>query len=321
MTMTDEPKAPSREFHEAFARHRSELLRHCYRMLGSFADAEEAVQEVLLKAWRARETYAGEAPLLHWLMRIATNTCLNALTRGAPRGWPQLEREAAAVGTPIEALEAAHWVTPAPDAQLFPDPAEAAEIRESVAMAFIALLQRLPPRQRAVLLLKDVVGWSAEEIAATLDLTLPSVSSALHRARETVAARPRGRLADPPDDVLRDYVRSWEERDLETLVALLKKDVVLAMPPHATWFQGADDLRRFFETARFAAFWSRGLRLSHTRANGLPALAFYAGDPDGAQRLHSIQVMRFEDGKLAEAVQFIGPHYLRGFGLPGEIAR
>jgi RNA polymerase sigma-70 factor (ECF subfamily) len=319
MSTPDIAKPPSSEFTEAFVRHRPDLLRHCYRMLGSFADAEEVVQEVLLKAWRARETYAGDAPMLHWLMRIATNTCLNQLTRGQARGLPQLEHAAAAAGTPIESLEASHWVSPAPDSRLFPDPAEAAETRESVAIAFIALLQRLPPKQRAVLLLKDVVGWSSEEIAAALELTVSSVSSALLRAREGVAARPRGKVEDPPDEVLRNYIRSWQERDLDALVALLKEDVVLAMPPHATWFQGAESLRRFFATPRFASFWSRGLRLSVTRANGLPALAFYARDPDGLHRLHSIQVVRFEQGQLAEAVQFIGATYLRGFDLANEL--
>jgi RNA polymerase sigma-70 factor (ECF subfamily) len=319
MTTPEIGKAPSSEFTEAFVRHRPDLLRHCYRMLGSFADAEEVVQEVLLKAWRARDSYAADAPLLHWLMRIATNTCLNQLTRGHSRALPQLERGPASVDAAIETLEASHWVTPAPDAQLFPDPAAAAETRESVAIAFIALLQRLPPKQRAVLLLKDVVGWSSEEIAAALELTVSSVSSALHRARETVAARPRGPVPDPPEDVLRNYVRSWEERDLETLVALLKEDVILAMPPHAIWFQGAENLRRFFAAPRFDSFWSRGLRVAHTRANGLPALVFYAGGPDGVHRLHSMHVMRFEQNRLAEAVNFIGADYLHGFDLPSQL--
>src|SRR5262249_3567470 len=161
-----------------------------------------------MRAWRSRDTYAGDAPLLHWLMRIATNACLNALTRGRPRALPQLEGDP---GAPLVEHEAAAWVTPAPDAQLCPDPARAAEAGEQVAMAFIALLQRLPPKQRAVLLLKDVVGWAAEEIASVLDLTLPSVNSALHRARQTVAASaPRDAHEDPPPEVLSAYLRSWE---------------------------------------------------------------------------------------------------------------
>jgi RNA polymerase sigma-70 factor (ECF subfamily) len=318
MSMTAEGGAPTDEFREAFAKHRPELLRHCYRMLGAFADAEDLVQDVLLRAWRARATYAGDAPLGHWLMRIATNACLNELARGRRRELPQLDR---APGAPLEELEAATWVTPAPDAALYSDPGEAAEAREQVALAFIALLQRLPPRQRAALLLKDVVGWSAEEIAAALALTVSSVNSALHRARETVAARPRPSPEEPTAEVLRDYVRSWEARDLEALVARLRSDVVFAMPPHATWYRGADAVRRFLETPRFMAFWSRGLRALPTRANGLPALAWYVPDPDGSDRLHSLHVMRFVDGALAEATNFIGAAYLRGFDLPARLQR
>src|SRR5215471_15854735 len=152
--MTPVKETPSAEFRGSFAKHRPDLLRHCYRMLGSFADAEDMVQDVLLKAWRARQTYAADAPLLHWLMRIATNACLTALVRRHARGLPQLDRDPVEVGTPIEELEAATWVTPAPAAQLFPGPDRAAAAREDVAIAFIALLPRLPPNQRAVLLLK-----------------------------------------------------------------------------------------------------------------------------------------------------------------------
>jgi RNA polymerase sigma-70 factor (ECF subfamily) len=313
--------APPAEFRDAFARHRPDLLRHCYRMLGSFADAEDLVQDVLLRAWRARATYAGDAPLAHWLMRIATNTCLTALTRGRRRELPQLDREP---GHPLEELEAASWITPAPDARLFvhpfADPATAAEAREEVALAFIALLQRLPPRQRAVLLLKDVVGWSSEEIAQALELTLSAVSSALHRARETVAARPRGPIADPPPEALRDYVRAWETRDLDALVARLKDDVVFSMPPHATWLRGRDALSAFLQRPPFSVRWARGLRATPTRANGLPAVVWYAPADDGAWRLHSLQVMRFEGGEVAEATNFVGAVYLQGFDAPLVLA-
>src|SRR5262249_52538283 len=152
------------------------------------------------------------------------------------------------------------------------DPARAAEAREQVALAFIALLQRLPPKQRAVLLLKDVVGWPAEEIASALDLTVSSVNSALHRARETVAAGAvderelHAAHEEPPPEVLAAYLRSWETRDVDTLVALLRNDVVFAMPPHATWFRGADAVRTFLVTPRFGTFWTRRLRITQTRA-------------------------------------------------------
>ena len=193
------------------------------------------------------------------------------------------------------------------------------EAREEVALAFIALLQRLPPRQRAVLLLKDVVGWSVEEISSALDLTVASATSALHRARDTVADRPRGRVEDPPPEVLGAYLRSWETRDLDALVSLLRKDIVFAMPPHSVWFRGAAAVRAFLQPPRFAALWARGLRTLPTRANGLPALVWYAAAPPGPHRLHSIHVMRFEDGALAEATNFIGPSYLVGFDLPATL--
>jgi RNA polymerase sigma-70 factor (ECF subfamily) len=307
----DNPSTPV--LGEAFAEHRPALLRHCYRMLGSFEEAEDVVQEVLLRGWRSRDTYAGDAPLGHWLMRIATNACLNVLTRSRPRVLPQLDVQP---GAPLAELEAATWVTPAPDARLYPDPARATEAREEVALAFIALLQRLPPKQRATLLLKDVVGWSAEEIAASLELTVSSVNSALHRARETVVARPRGPIEDPAPELLAAYLRSWEARDLDALVALLRHDVVFAMPPHAAWFRGADAVRAFLQRPPFSDRWARGLRAAPTRANGLPALAWYSPDDAGVQRLHSIQVVRFQDGRAAEVTSFIGARYLHGFGLP-----
>jgi RNA polymerase sigma-70 factor (ECF subfamily) len=275
----------------------------------------------MLRAWRSRDTYAGDAPIGHWLMRITTNACLNALTRGHRRRLPQLEREPAPEWTASEELEAATWVTPAPDERLFPDPAEAAEAREQVALAFIALLQRLPPKQRAALLLKDVVGWAAEDIAATLDLSVAAVNSALHRARETIAARPRAPADEPSPAVLAAYVRSWETRDVASLVALLRQDVIFSMPPHAIWLRGPVAIRGLLASPRFSAFWARGLRAVHTRANGLPALAWYwGGHEDGVSRLHSIHVMRFENAALAEATNFIGPSYLHGFNLPATIA-
>jgi RNA polymerase sigma-70 factor (ECF subfamily) len=309
---------PSLEFREAFAQHRPELLRHCYRMMGSFADAEDVVQDVLLKAWRARESYVPEAPIVHWLMRIATTTSLTALAGRGKRGLPQLDGARLEIGGQIEELEATSWVAPAPDAQLFRGPAEAAEARESVAIAFIALLQRLPPKQRAVLLLKDVVGWSSEEIASALELSISSVNSALHRARETMAARPPVRSTEPPPELLQRYVRSWEAHDLDSLVALLKSDVVLAMPPISCWVEGADAVRRFFQLPRFEAGWSKGFLGSLTRANGLPAIAWYAPGPDGTFQHHRLELVRFVEGSIAESIHFIGPHYLRGFDIPAE---
>jgi RNA polymerase sigma-70 factor, ECF subfamily len=307
------------DFPEEFTAHRSGLLRHCYRMLGSYADAEDLVQDVLLRAWRSRDTYAGEVPLEHWLFRIATNACLNEFARRKRRGLPQLDRAPASPTDPLEAVDAADWLTPAPDAKLFEGPARALETRESVALAFLALLQKLPPRQRAVLLLKDVLGWPAEEIATTLELSLGSVNSALHRARETVATGALAPTEDPPPEVLRAYVRSWEERDIHGLVSLLREDVVFAMPPYANWLHGADAVARFAEVPPLAKSWAKGFRLVETRANGQTALVIYrpAGD---AYRPTDIQLVRFVDGRLAEATTFFGAGNLRGFVVPDHIA-
>jgi RNA polymerase sigma-70 factor (ECF subfamily) len=307
------------DFPDDFLVQRPALLRHCYRMLGSFADAEDLVQDVLLRAWRARDTYAGEVPVAHWLFRIATNACLNELARRKRRGLPHLDRAPAHPTDPLEAVEASEWLTPAPDAALFEGPARALETRESVALAFLALLQQLPPRQRAVLLLKDVVGWSAEEVATALDLTLGSVNSALHRARETMAERTFAPPPDPPPEVLRAYIRSWEAHDIEGLVSLLRDDVVFAMPPNANWLRGGEAVARFTGTPLLAASWAKGFRLVETRANGQTAVVFYRPAGDG-YRPTDVQLVRFVDGRLAEAVSFLGPAYVRGFDVPDRLA-
>jgi RNA polymerase sigma-70 factor (ECF subfamily) len=306
----------SADFANAFREHRADLLRHCYRMVGCFADAEDLVQETLLRAWRSRSTYAGDAPLRHWLMRIATNACLNVLERQRRRYLPQHDVDAVAAGMPLKELETAHWITPAPDAQLFSTLDTANEMREQVSLAFVALLQRLPAKQRAALLLKDVIGFTAQEIAEALELTVSSVNSALHRAKETMAAVPSKSLVDPPADVLHKYLQCWEEHDLDGLIALMRHDITFAMPPFANWFRGADAIRSFLESPRFTAFWSRGLAAFTTRANGLPAFAWYARASDGAWRVHSLHVMRFEATTLVEVTNFIGAYYFSRFNLP-----
>jgi RNA polymerase sigma-70 factor (ECF subfamily) len=288
------------------AEYRPALLRHCYRMLGSFADAEDLVQDVLVNALRARDSYAGDAPLGHWLMRIATNACLNELARRKRRGWPALERPPADGLAAFEMLELTDWITPAPDA-----PLGTLEARESVALAFIALLQRLPPRQRAALLLKDVVGWTADEIAVALELTVSSVNSALHRARETIAMPAAPATREPAPEQVRAYIRSWEEHDVDGLLALLRDDITFAMPPYASWFQGRAQLERFLRGPVFTARWAGGFRVEATHANGVAGFAFY----HGGQR-SSLQVVRFADGGIAEIAAFLGPSYFRGFEVP-----
>ncbi len=295
-------------------------MRHCYRMLGSFADAEDLVQDTFERAWKARDSFSGNAPMERWLFTIATNACLNVLAKKRPLVLPQLESDAAGSDFVLEETEQSKWITPAPDARLFANPAEAVASRENVALAFIALLQRLPPRQRAALLMKDVLGWPAEDIAEALELSVPSVNSALHRARETMvgAASPAD---EPAPETLHEYVRAWEARDLDALVSLFRKDVVLAMPPYATWLRGSEAVAQFFQTPRFWALWSSGFRVALTRANGLPALAFYRKGDEGAHGRHALMVTRFLGGLLAEATVFIGSTYFAGFDVPQILDR
>jgi RNA polymerase sigma-70 factor, ECF subfamily len=306
----------SGDFEAAFIEHRPALLRHCYRMVGSHAEAEDLVQDTLERAFRARASYRGEAPLKRWLFTIATNTCLNALARRKRLLLPQLEGEPAGRDFTLGELEPELFVAPAPDARLFPDPEELSESRESVALAFVALLQRVPPKQRAALLMKDVLGWSADEIADALELTVSSVNSALHRSRAAIA-REKAAIEEPTPETLRSFVRAWETRDLDGLVALLHEDVVLAMPPYQAWFRGVESVVGFLQSPRFSAWWARGLRLLETRANGLPAFAFYGraeGDETLVQR--SIMVARFHARRAAELTVFVGRGYFPSFDLP-----
>lgn len=305
------------DLEQAFAQHRASLLRHCYRMTGSYADAEDVVQEAFTRAWAARASYAGRATAARWLQAIATNACLNALAKKKPLLLPQLESEPVAEVGAVQEQDRALFLSPAADARLFPDPAEAAESRETVALAFIALLQRLPARQRAALLLKDVLGWPADEIAQALELSVGAVNSALHRAREGIAGA-RAAAEEPPPEGLRGYLRAWEERDFDTLVALMRDDVTFAMPPHSFWLRGAESVERFLRSPRFQAFWV-GLRTLGKRANGVPAVAFYRAGADGVVRRHSIGVTRFAGGRVAESTVFIGPGYFAGFDLPESL--
>jgi len=293
---------------------RPALLRHCYRMMGSFAEAEELVQDVLERAWKVRSTYRGEAPAQRWLYAIATNACIDALAqRRRRRELPQLESAPLAddslLGEPEPEPE--RWLTPAADRTLFAAPDEALESRETVALAFVALLQRLPARQRAVLVLKDILDWSAEEIASTLGLSVSSVSSALHRARANVQ-RDSGATEEPSTETLSAFLRVWSRHDVDGLVALLRDDVTLAMPPWAAWFAGVSLAGRFLRSARFGAVWSRLTRVVPTRANGLPALAFFRTDA-GVDVPHALLVARFRAERVAEMTVFIGAGNFAGF--------
>lgn len=289
-------------------------------MVGSHAEAEDLVQEALERAWKARESYRGDAPLKRWLFTITTNTCLNALVRRRRRRLPQLDCDPAEGDFTVGAQEPERFVTPAADARLYPDPEAQSESRETVALAFVALLQRLPPKQRAALLMKDVLGWSAEEIAEALGLSLPSLNSALHRSRQVIdrAGQP---AEEPAPDTLRRFVHAWETRDLDALVALLRDDITLSMPPYALWFHGVDAVVGFLRSPRFAPFWAAGLHLVATRANGLPAFAIYRTPAEGPLLPHSILVARFTSGRAAELTVFLGASQMSLFDLPPTLDR
>ncbi|MGR6317930.1 sigma-70 family RNA polymerase sigma factor [Micromonospora soli] len=305
---------------EAF---RVELTGYAYRMLGSVFDAEDAVQETLLRAWRGRDGFDGRSSLRTWLYRIATNVCLDLL-RG--RGRRALPVDLGAPSAPVAAslgTPAGDWVEPVPDAAVLPaDPAELAVARESVRLAFVAALQHLPPRQRAVLILRDVLRWRADEVADLLDASVPAVNSALQRARATLAGVRDGRpdlgpALDPADrDLLDRYVDAFARYDIDALVALLRDDAVQSMPPYPMWLRGAAEIGRWL---RGPGAGCRGSRLVRITANGGSALAQYRPDPAGGHRAFSIQLLDVSGGRISRLTHFLDLRLFARFGLPPHL--
>ena len=317
-------------FQEIAEPYRRELQLHCYRMLGSLHDAEDLVQETFLRAWRGRERFEGRASFRTWLYTIATNACLNVLARrsSARRVLPEAKGPPAdrtPEGAPATEIA---WLEPYPDAALegiadaAPGPDARYELHESVQLAFVAAIQHLPPRQRAVLLLRDVLGWSANESAGLLDASVASVNSALQRARATLEQRfPSGQpSAQPaPDEqqraLLKRYLRAWEGADLDAFVALLREDAVLNMPPWPQWYRGREAIRALFA-------WAWQLvdppeRLVPTAANRQPAFALYRRGPDGqALSAHGIWLLTLEGEEIAALTGFLDPKLFAAFGLP-----
>jgi len=319
---------PDAVFQRLVEPHRREIHLHCYRMLGSLDDAEDLVQETYLRAWRAFDRFEGRASLRTWLHRIATNACLNALaSRRAARVLPE------AYGPPPPGMpEGAPatevpWLDPYPDSALdevadaAPGPDARYEMHESVQLAFVAAIQHLPPRQRAALLLHDVLRWSASETAALLDTSAASVNSALQRARATLERRfPAGQPAErpAPDErqraLLDRYVRAWEESDLDGFLALLREDAVMSMPPWPHWYRGREAIGELFTWvhARHAA---GSYAFVPTAANRQPAFAMYLSG-----RPHDITVLTVRDGAVAAIVAFLDTRLFASFGLPAELA-
>jgi RNA polymerase sigma-70 factor, ECF subfamily len=310
--------------------YRRELTGYCYRMLGSAFDAEDAVQETLVRAWRGLDRFEGRAALRSWLYRIATNVCRTMLAGRKRRALPI---DLSPASPPVEAslgepLPPGMWVEPIPDARVMPadgDPAVLAETRESIRLAFVAALQHLPPRQRAVLILREVLRWRADEVAELLDATVASVNSALQRARSTLGSLEPGveRPLDPMNEedkaLLNRYVDAFERYDIESLVLLLREDATQTMPPYPMWLQGRVDISRWLLGPGIGC---RGSRLVPVMANGSPALAQYrrASEGDGFEPF-SIQMLAVSAGAITRLNHFVDTSLFTLFDLPPRLER
>ena len=307
-------------------RYRRELQVHCYRMLGSFEDAEDLVQETFLRAWRKRASFQGRSTFRAWLYRIATNACLDALAHDTRRVRPE-------PGTALPPPADLPWLQPYPDlllegiASSEDEPDAAAVSKETIELAFLAAIQHLPPRQRAVLILRDVLGWSAKETASLLEGSVVSVNSALQRARATLQEQlPPRRLewapgSDPSEEeraLLQRYVDAHERADIAALAELLREDALLTMPPQPLWYRGRDAIAAFL--SQFVEPGSPDyighFRLVPTRANRQPAAANYLRRPgDSVHRALTLDVLRVEEGKVVDIVAFPADLF-PAFGLP-----
>jgi RNA polymerase sigma-70 factor, ECF subfamily len=302
-----------------FEPYRGELVAYCYRMLGSFHEAEDLAQETMLRAWKARDRYdRTRASVRTWLYRIAANACLSALQgrarRPLPSGLGAPSDDPAAPLTPAFDIP---WLQPFPDARF--DPGGRADLR----LALIAAMQLLPPRQRAVLVLREVLEFSAAEVAGQLGTTVAAVNSALQRARAALAGVTDASEITEPDDpgvrvVIDRYVRAFEAADVPALVRLLADEAVLEMPPVPLWYRGRRDYGRFMR--RVFELRGTGWGVRRLSANGQPAFAAYAPEPGGGHRLHTLQVFTVAGGRVARNVVFADPAVFESFGLPERVS-
>lgn len=304
--------------------HRPALTGHCYRMMGSAVDADDAVQETLVRAWRALDRFDGRSSLRTWLYRIATNVCLDMLSARSRRARPMECGPAGTVDDPLEALPRTHWLEPIPDARALPaegDPAELLALRQSVRLAFVAALQHLPPRQRAALLLADVLGWSAAEIAESIESTPAAVNSALQRARTTLASLEPAEaepLSDAQSRLLARYLDAFLRYDVDELVALLREDATLSMPPYRLWLRGREAIRTWL-LGRGAG--CRGSRLVPTAACGSPAFGQYRpAEAGGGHEPWALIVLELSSDGIAAWNSFLDTGTLFPvFGLPSRL--
>ena len=314
-----------RAFEALVEPYQRELLVHCYRMLGSFHDAEDLLQETLLRAWEKRETFTSPGSFRAWMYRIATNLCLNTLTRQPRRSLPPRTHAASDPAKPLPPRQNEPiWLEPFPD-ELLADqwalPEQRALQREYTTLAFLVALQQLTPTQRAVLLLREVLDWQASDVAEWLNLSVPAVNSALQRARRTLRllhAFPENpsELESPElQTLLEKYVALWEEADLPGLVKLLQEDAWFTMPPLPVWCQGRTDIATLFSTKIFMP--GRNFRHLPTRANGRPAFAIYRRqEGDQTYQLFSLLVLDVVGGQIASIVTFLDLPALAPFTLP-----
>ena len=305
--------------------YRPALIGHCYRMLGSAFDAEDAVQDTMVRAWRSLDRFDGRSSLRTWLYRIATNVCLDALGDRARRVRPMEERAAGSIDDPLETRPRTHWLEPIPDARALPsdaDPFELTALRQSTRLAFVAALQRLPPRQRAALLLTEVLGWSAAEVAESLETSITAVNSAVQRARATLGNREsgsaEGALTDAQSKLLERYVDAFHRYDVDDLVALLREDATLSMPPYTLWLRGPDAIRGWLLGRGIGC---RGSRLVRTAACGSPAFGQYHPGPDGTLEPWAIIVLELTEDRIAAWNSFLDTEKLFPlFGLSPSLA-
>ena len=318
---TQAPTGIERELEQ----HRSALTGYCYRMLGSGFEAEDAVQETMVRAWRNADRLQQRAALKSWLYKIAQNVCFDMLQGAQRRAQPMdLEQASTADRTLDAGLPESAWVHPIEDARVIPsggDPAEVAAAKETIRLAFIAALQHLPPKQRSVLILREVLHWRASEVAELLDTTEVSVNSALQRARATLD-KAGADVSGPSTvddaehkDLLAKYVDAFERYDVSALVELLHEDATQSMPPFQLWLQGRDEIIKWFLGTGIGC---KGSRLIPLELNGRPAYAQYRPDGPDAHKPWGLCVMEIEDGKITALQSFIYPDWFASFGLPSR---
>ena len=303
--------------------YRPELTGYCYRMLGSAFDADDAVQETMVRAWQGLDRFEGRAALRSWLYRIATNVCLDSLRGRQRRALPMdLSAPVPASTPPSRQFPETTWVEPIPDGDVAGDPADRVVAQDTIRLAFVTALQQLPPKQRAVLILREVLAWQASEVAELLDTSVASVNSALQRARATLAerdaeSRPAEPLGAAERELLARYVAAFERYDVDTLVTLLHQDAGFSMPPFEMWIRGADQIHDFWLGHGIGC---KDSRLVPVVANGLPGFGHYKRAGDGDYQPWAIQVVEVSGGRIAHLHHFLDTRLFARFGLPPQLS-